>query len=72
MQALKEWYDAEGPKLTKLLEERVAKEGDPMPVKSDAERRALEEKREREFLKSQGVAEKDLPALTSQDVRRPK
>ncbi len=68
-QALKEWYEREGPKLTKLLEERVSQKGDPMPVKSQAERRRLEEFREREFLKSQGVAEKDLPGLTSQNVR---
>jgi hypothetical protein len=38
-------------------------------VKPEAERRRLEEMREREFLREQGVKEEDLPALTSQAVR---
>ena len=38
-------------------------------VKPEAERRRLEETREREFLREQGVKEEDLPKLTSQTVR---
>lgn len=30
-QALKEWYEKEGPKMTKLLEKRVGQKGDPIP-----------------------------------------
>lgn len=56
--------------MTKLLEKRVSQKGDPIPVKPEAERRRLEEMREREFLRAQGVAEEDLPKLTSQFVSR--
>jgi hypothetical protein len=37
-------------------------------VKPEAERRRLEESREREFLREHGVKEEDLPKLTSQAV----
>jgi hypothetical protein len=41
----------------------------PTPaVKPEAERRQLEESREREFLREHGVKEEDLPKLTSQAV----
>jgi len=46
----------------------LAARGDKVPPrKSDKERQELEERAERDFLRAQGVAEKDLPALTSQD-----
>jgi hypothetical protein len=30
-QALQEWYEKEGPAMTKLLEQRVGQKGDPIP-----------------------------------------
>jgi hypothetical protein len=30
-QALREWYEKEGPAMTKLLEQRVGQKGDPIP-----------------------------------------
>ena len=67
VQALAEWYRTEGPKLTEKLKAR----GEKAPaVKSDRERQKLEEHAEWDFLREQGVDEKNLPALTSQAVRR--
>lgn len=68
MQALAEWYKTEGPKLTEKLKARGKK---APAVKSDRERQKLEEHAEWDFLREQGVAEKNLPALTSQAVRCP-
>lgn len=31
LQALREWYEKEGPAMTKLLEQRVGQKGDPIP-----------------------------------------
>jgi hypothetical protein len=47
----------------------ISSNSNPKPaVKPEAERRRLEESREREFLREHGVKEEDLPKLTSQAV----
>lgn len=57
-EALKQWYEREGPNLTALMKKHGS--GGP-PVKSTEERRKLEYDMEKEFLVRKGATEDQLP-----------